>query len=88
MTNIYIHSLPIAFGILVFFMFFKKNNKRSKDAQTQVCKTRSKDAQTQVCKTRSKDAQTQVCKIITKDAQTQVEFDISDFIMVDYCPRV
>ena len=76
MTNIYIHSLPIAFGILVFFMFFKKNNKRSKDAQTQVCKTRSKDAQTQVC------------KIITKDAQTQVEFDISDFIMVDYCPRV
>tara|TARA_B110000908_G_scaffold172290_2_gene238838 strand:- start:10190 stop:10420 length:231 start_codon:yes stop_codon:yes gene_type:complete len=76
MTTTYTSSLSFAIGIFVFFLCVRKNNTQTKDASTQ----------TQKQIKRTKIIQTQ--KTLTKDATTQVEFDIGDFIVVDYCPRV
>mgnify|MGYP001241476399 CR=1 FL=1 len=78
MTNTYTSSLSFAFGIIVFLICIRKNNKQTKDACTQ----------TQNNTKRTKIIQTRDMKTLTKDATTQVEFDIGDFIVVDYCPRV
>ncbi len=79
MTNTYTSSLSFAFGIIVFLICIRKNNKQTKDAYTQ---TQPKNTK---C---TKNIQTHNTKTLTKDATTQVEFDMGDFIVVDYCPRV
>lgn len=79
MTNTYTSSLSFAVGIIVFLLCIRKNNKQTKDAYTQ---TQPKNTK------RTKIIQTRNIKTPTKDATTQVEFDIGDFIVVDYCPRV
>ncbi len=78
MTNTYTSSLSFAFGIIVFFLCIRKNNKQTKDASTQTQKNIK----------RTKIIQTRNIENTKKDAATQVEFDIGDFIVVDYCPRV
>ena len=72
----YTSNLSFAIGIFIFFLYVRKNNTQTKDATTQTPKQIK-------C---TKIIQTQ--KTLTKDATTQIEFDIGDFIVVDYCPRV